>query len=467
MVVKGKWILSKRFVEETTEDGWYCDGWNLWLHVSGGGKWKSWVLIYDSPVPFTNKRGVVKNAGSTRYMGLGPAGRVSVDKARELAEEYGALLAVGKDPIQERDRKRAADKSEAKNDAVTVSACAKEFFDKKIAHKSHKYQYETARMLDIIHSTIGSRHPRSVDSAMIVDETGLGRLWDEQRPKGKRLRIALNGTFKVATSRCRLPLNPMDEDYIEALLTDKKYTPQPRLSLDDFHDVGVILKTIRQYEDRRPHMTGRMVSTYALEFVVLTAVRVSEVLKAKWQEIDRPNKNWDVPPEHRKKGDLTGKVRTIPITESMELILDEMERRRTDPSPDAPVFPSPTDGGCYDPASIIDILDTIREQFNRRGGPLTISKIHVHGFRNTLWSWGEAYHREDLLLIERQLDWLPEGFRRQYNAVARKSQIDPTMDPRAGAPRRRLMAQWDAFCNRPEPLPTEVIDFARYHRSAA
>ena len=44
------------------------------------------------------------------------------------------------------------------------------------------------------------------------------------------------------------------------------------------------------------------VSSYALEFLILTATRTTEVLGAEWSEIDLENAAWSIPAERMKAG---------------------------------------------------------------------------------------------------------------------------------------------------------------------
>jgi hypothetical protein len=70
------------------------DGGGLRLDADRSGN-ASWVFRFKSPL-----------TGRERYMGLGPLGDVSLSKAREDAQAARAAIREGKDPIEERNRKR-------------------------------------------------------------------------------------------------------------------------------------------------------------------------------------------------------------------------------------------------------------------------------------------------------------------------------------------------------------------------
>ena len=111
---------------------------------------------------------------------------------------------------------------------------------------------------------------------------------------------------------------------------------------------------------------------------------------------------WNVPPEHLKTGPQFEKVRAVPITKPMLAVLQEMQRRRTDPSPDAFIFPSPYTGTAYARISVGRTLQTILKKVGWN------IKITPHGFRATLEAWAQA-NGYDMLLVDRQFDHAPQG----------------------------------------------------------
>ena len=148
--------------------------------------------------------------------------------------------------------------------------------------------------------------------------------------------------------------------------------------------------------------------------------------------IDLDKKNWNVPPEHRKTGFITGEVRTVAISKPMLAVLDEMQRRRTDPSPDALVFPSPSTGREY---SVSTIARHIRLALK---WPL---KLDAHGFRTTLTGWAKA-NRYPEVLVDEQLDHLPEG------------KVKQAYDEEVLEQRREMMEAWVAIAIGSNPSPS-------------
>jgi integrase len=186
--------------------------------------------------------------------------------------------------------------------------------------------------------------------------------------------------------------------------------------------------------------------------VILTGVRISEPRKARWREIDFNKKLWNVPPEHLKTGPLFNKARAVPITKPMLAVLEEMQRRRTDPSPDALIFPSPYKPGArYWRVGVGRALEKVisnARKVNKWNPQFTSHKIKItpHGFRATIEAWADAYGYEPKL-YERQFDHAPQGkVRQSYDSITRPDAVDPTIERR-----REMMEKWGVYCDRIEP----------------
>src|SRR5688572_29061531 len=85
-------------VERKSKPGYYADGGGLYLQISPS-KTKSWIFRFA-----LKKR--------TREMGLGPFPGVSLAQARQKAADARSLTAEGKDPIEEKRAREAAEAAE-------------------------------------------------------------------------------------------------------------------------------------------------------------------------------------------------------------------------------------------------------------------------------------------------------------------------------------------------------------------
>ena len=122
-------------------------------------------------------------------------------------------------------------------------------------------------------------------------------------------------------------------------------------------------------------MVYKINSSYALQFLILTAARTGEVIGAKWKEIDVNNKIWIIPRERSK----TSNEHRIPLNNLAIDILRIMETR----SSGIYIFEGLLEGK---PLSNMSMLMLLRKKFNAL-------KIVPHGFRSTFSDWAETRGR--------------------------------------------------------------------------
>ena len=83
----------------------------------------------------------------------------------------------------------------------------------------------------------------------------------------------------------------------------------------DFKDLPNFITQLRMH---------RVNSSLALQLLILTACRTSEVIKAEWSEINFKEKVWIIPAVRTK----TSIIHRIPLSKASILILKEMKLRR-------------------------------------------------------------------------------------------------------------------------------------------
>jgi integrase len=418
--------LSASKIAKLKKRGEYGDGGNLWIAVNqAGSRQRSWVFRWTDRV-----------TGKQRRIGLGSLRTVSINQARELALHYRQKLLEGKDPRAEHDAAKL-DILIARKLIKTVGQVANEWFDKKIAKKSLGYRRKIENQLNkYVHPTIGDWPIKKVDTNTILETVGLGELWEQVNPTAKDVQQYLDRIFQYAIRRKYCNGNPASWDVLQDLLPAREdvYQREPRPSLSH-KDVGRFLQVLRSYEDRSDRKTGRTTITYLLEFVVLTGVRISEVILAQWKEFDFASMTWNVPPEHRKHGRRKGKVRPVPITKSMMAVLDDMQQRRIDLSPDGLVFPSSRTGETIKTSTPAVFISNILKWE---------TKITPHGFRSTLRDWIRAETNFKDVLWKAQVDHQLGDGTATDEAYGRDLLLEQ---------RRSMMEMYDEYCSRPRPEP--------------
>jgi integrase len=422
------------------------DGYNLYLQITNNGAGASWIFRWTDRV-----------TGRDRPMGLGSYYDVNLNSARAKAHQYREMLKDGKDPGVERDNERLDIKIEIGR-AKTVSQVTEEFYEEKLAptiEPSTRKQVQVW-LKDYVHDTIGTMAIQKVDTKTILEMVGLKELWTAMYPTATQLRSLLDRIFKFAIHKgyYRGESPAAWDGHLEYLLPHGMHQKKHHPYLP-FQDVGRFMERLRAYVDPRgkgrPYR--RTTVSLAVEFVVLTGVRGGEVLKAQWKEIDIPHMVWNVPWPHRKEGKSfreSRPIRPIPITRPMLVVLEEMQKRRIDQTPDALVFPGQWSrkGGSL---NRMNFNQFIPKQLKWEG-PATL-----HGFRSTLKDWCRT--QTDI-----NEDWYEIQFDHALgNNTGQSYGHDLLLDDR-----RRMMERWGEYCSRPAPEPkaAEVVNLSDKRRPA-
>jgi integrase len=195
---------------------------------------------------------------------------------------------------------------------------------------------------------------------------------------------------------------------------------------------------------------GRPIAAYMVELALLTGTRISEIRKAEWQEINFETMIWDVPPGHTKWGERERNNPNVPshlmpITTSMDRIFKDMEKMRTDMSPQALIFPS-TAKRSKSTNNLIGHQTLSRTIQKYLLLDVPEKEITNHGLRTTLHGWIEANGKSEVW-YERQIHHKPHG------TTAQTKYTRPNWDYLEQ--RRDLMQEWDDYLNtQPKPIKT-------------
>jgi integrase len=416
----------------------HCDGNGLYLATKGGNS-ESWIRRYSLH-------------GRKKQIGLGPFKLVTLEQARAKAVVIGNQVLDGKDPKAVRENARITREIEAGR-TRTFGQVLDEYRDDRLVDSSSVtkkvFKYQRRKYLD----RIADISIRMIDTNIhILDNSGVGlrEAWEKHNTAAKSLISTFKGVFEFAIAKkyrddnpaawvgCLKPLLRRASD----VHTVESYTELP------YEDMFRYVAALRACEDKR----GRFVSSLLLEFHAFCCVRVKEVRLMTWSGIDPDMTTWTVPWQHLKTGKKHKTGRPVPISEPMRKVLDEMQRRRTDFSDEALVFPSPRTGRPYNDAVLSQFLDRVLKW---------TPKFHLHGLRGTLRNWCRAV-------------WCRENYNDLWNIQAdhvlgdKNSQAygkDKLLEQR-----RVMMDAWAKHCTRPTPAAgTNVaqITEARKRRRAS
>jgi integrase len=391
--------LTARKVETTKTPARLADGLGLYLIVEGEFS-KNWVFEYQLN-------------GKRTYMGLGSALDVSLADAREKRNEYRKLKANGVDPLQQ---KRAARTAEAIATAKTVTfkEAATQYMDANRAgwDKRHALAWQST-LEQYAYPKLGGLPVGAVDEALVL--AVLKPIWTTANVTATRLRGRIESVLDWAKAmKLRDGENPARwRGHLEKLLLAPKRAHRVKnFASMPFADVPAFMQDLRSQSD--------IVAAAAMEFLILTASRKSEVLKARWDEIDLNKAVWTVPAERMKKRI----EHEVPLSKAAVDVLTRMQKSRINEY----VFYATIRGT----KRISDaVLGRLLEAMGREDGV-------PHGFRTSFRSWAGAKTNFAREVAEAAL----------AHAVGDKSEQAYQRDNLIEK-RRKLMSAWAEYCSKP------------------
>ena len=336
--------------------GKYGDGGGLYLQVTRTVV-KSWVFRFSLD-------------GVEHYMGLGPLHGVPLKDAREEARKARAMLAKGIDPLQARRMQKTQEKVSPSRHK-TFDECARDYIEShKAGWKNPKQVVQWKNSLQNHASPcFGKLDVREIDTARVLQ--ALTPLWATKTETALRLRERIERVLSFAAILgYRGGDNPARwPGHLQELL------PPPSRLKKVRHHPAMPYREIAGFFSRLGREQG--LGAPMLAFTILTAARTSEVLMARWTEIDFDERVWTIPPERMK----SARQHRVPLSGAALAIL----RRQSGLHP-VWLFP----GKNKDGASNTSILrDTLR-RMNR-------ADVTVHGFRSSFRVWAAertAYPKE-------------------------------------------------------------------------
>jgi len=375
--------LTAASVARLRELGQYGDGNGLYLVVDPTGA-KRWRMLF-------------RHGGRQREMGLGSANVVTLADARRKRDQVRRALAEGRDPIAER----------RKPDPATLQAISfGAFADQLIPElcKGFRNVKHAAQWTSTINTYAAVLRPKPIadlntDDMLVV----LRPIWTDKSETASRLRGRLEKILDAARAKgLRMGDNPARwRGHLDHLLPKRRRLTRGHHPAMPFEQVPTFIAALRQRE---------AVAALALEFSILTASRVSEVLGCRWVEIDRTTRIWTVPPG-RMKG---GREHRVPLSPRTLEILAEVELLRRGDY----VFPTfradkPLSNAAFDALMA------------RMG----VTGATPHGFRSSFRDWAGETTEHPREIAEAALahavgDEVERAYRRGDSLLKRRSLMD-------------------------------------------
>ena len=332
--------LTKRLVDNLGP-GRHGDGAGLYLVVdpSGARRWIVRVTVKGQK----NRKG----APLRTDFGLGGADVVTLNQARERALEYRRMAKSGLNP-----------RFNAKRDVPTFQELSQQVhIDRLPTWKNAKHGQQWLNTLrDYAFPKIGRMPVDSIGQPEVL--MCLSPIWTDKHETAKRLAQRIKTVLDVAKSKgFREGENPV------TAVREAKVLPTVKAKTN--HHDAMPWRDVPAFYAELSQRTA--VAAKALQFTILTACRTSEVIGARWDEIDFAARVWTIPAERMKAGE----DHRVPLTDEMLAILEPLKAMGS-----AFIFEGQK---RHQPLSNMSMLMLLR-RMGRAG-------FTVHGFRSTFRDW--------------------------------------------------------------------------------
>jgi len=351
--------------------------------------------------------------GRRREFGLGAYPAVSLSAARVAANEKRREISQGRDPLADRDAKRAAAK---KAKAHTVMEVAETYIADMESGWSQSFAAGWRYALKNHISIIGSMPITDVDNAairrvLLHPVRGGGTYWQTFPKSAELCRQKLEALMSAAIRAGEYSqLNPARwKDNLKGTLqAPEKLQPTRNYPAIPYQDMPVLITELRNIVS---------VSARALEFQILTVARPHMAACARRDQIDLDRALWTIPADKMKKR----REYVIPLSTAAVRLLRAMPVISGCPY----VFPSPQNSG----ESIASAAPNEVMTFLRRDAT-------AHGNRTAFRTWGDEQtsYKDELL----ELCLAHARGTKSKRAYARSQMIEQ---------RRPIMEDWGRYCD--------------------
>jgi integrase len=269
------------------------DGDGLWFVVTAPERGK-WVLRYQV-------------AYKSRELGLGGYPLVTIPKARAAALEARRLVHSGVDPIDEKHKTAII--------IPTFGKFAESVVEAQTEGTSAGHARQFANSLAAYAASIADKPVNAITTEHVL--AVLAPIWHEKAETARRVRNRIERVLDAAKAKgLRNGDNPaaLKGNLAHLLGKQQKRGDLHHAALDYSAVPGFVAK-LRERGDTR---------AMALEFIILTAVRLSEAIDAKWSEIDLDGRLWTIPADRMK----AGKEHRVPLSDRACQILAAMQIER-------------------------------------------------------------------------------------------------------------------------------------------
>ncbi len=270
-----------------------ADGQGLYLEIMPTGS-KYWRMKY-------------RHLGKEKRLAFGVYPEISLKEAREKRAQARKLIANGKDPSYVKKQKKNQVTADAGN---TFEKIAREWHEhNKDGWKPNHAENIIKRLDKDVFPAIGSMPIKDItpkillDMAVLIQERGANEL-------AKRVIQMSKHIFRYGIITGRATENPAD--HLKGLIKPK---PKSHFASLEAKELPEFLEVLYTNKARLMPLTH-----LAVQFMMLTFVRTSEMIKAEWDEFDFEEKMWLIPASRMKMN----KDHLVPLSEQSIKVLQEI-----------------------------------------------------------------------------------------------------------------------------------------------
>jgi integrase len=263
--------LTSVRVNNLSKPGRYGDGNGLYLVVDPSGA-KRWVL-----------RTVVQ--GKRRDIGLGGLRLVSLAEARTKAIEYRKLAREGGNPIEARRKARTT--------VPTFAEAAQSTMEQhRAGWKDEKHPAQWINTLKAYaFPAMGQKRVDQIETSDVL--RALSPIWLSKPETARRVRQRI----KVVLDWAKAAGHRSGDNPVEGVNRGL-----PRQNDKGSHFAAIPYADVPDFVKKLPDVPTSQYARLGFEFLILTAARTNEVLKAEWTEVDFDKAVWTIPPVRMKAG---------------------------------------------------------------------------------------------------------------------------------------------------------------------
>jgi integrase len=294
--------LTATKVRNLKEPGYYADGAGLWLQVSGKNA-KSWIFRFSL-------------RSRAREMGLGSAHKVSLATAREERDKSNKLLRDHIDPIRWREQQRAKAVLEQTGSITFAEAARQHIASHQRGLRNAKHAMQYAKTVAVYaEPTLGKMLVADIDTPHILRV--IEPIWHEKPETALRVRRRIEKILDWSKAHgYRQGDNPAAwRGNLAHLLPKQPKVGDRHLAALPYREIPAFMAELRKQDGS---------AARALEFLVLTAARSGELLKAQSGEIDHEERIWLVPAAHTK----TAQEHRVPLCARALSLIDSQSTGR-------------------------------------------------------------------------------------------------------------------------------------------